>query len=553
MNNYIYEYYQKIKSGEIVVGKWILKLYEYIIQGLENGLFFYDAKRAARGIKFIENFCHHCEGRDDLIKLELWQKAMFSIIYGIVDADGLRQFREVFFICGRKQGKSIIAAAAIAKHVFADIEEYGKKVFCVAPKLDQADIVYNAFWQTIRKEPELQRLIKSRKSDYFVESTNSTVKKIAFSAKKSDGFNPSLTICDEIGAWVGDGGLKQYEVMKSAIGARKEPILMSITTANYPRGGIYDELMKRSTRFLMGDSKERRLLPILYMIDDEDKWNDINELRKSLPNLGVSVSVDYMLEEIAIAEQSLSKLAEFKTKYCNIPQISSQAWLTAKAIKNATGPELKFEDFRSSYCVAGIDLSRTTDLTAAVIVIEKNGIENVIAHFWMPEEKIDEATARDGLPYREYIKKGWLSPSGQNFVDYIDVYYWMTALVEQYEILPLKVGYDRYSAQYLLKDPAHGLETYGFHCDDVFQGYNLTPCIDQLEGSLRDGKINIGNNELLQIHLIDTALQRDNDTRRKKIVKLSPTAHIDGTAALLDAITVKMKWYEQVGDQLRNN
>ena len=547
MTNYIYEYYQKIKDGTIVVGRWVLLVYEHIIKGLENDSFFYAPKKAARAINFIENFCHHSEGRDDLLKLELWQKALISAIFGIVDDKGNRQFREVLLIIARKNGKSLLASAIIAYMTFCD-GEYGAKCFCVAPKLDQADIVYHAFWETIRKEPELQALIKSRKSDYFVESTNSSVKKIAFNAKKSDGFNPSLTVCDEIASWVGDPGMKQYEVMKSALGARKHPIILSVSTAGYVNGGIYDELIMRATRFLLGDSKEKRLLPVLYMIDDAEKWNDINELQKSNPNLGVSVSVDYLLEEIAVAEGSLSKKAEFLTKYCNVKQNSSQAWLPTSAIKASSCEAITLESLRNCYCVGGIDLSQTTDLTSACIVVEKDGLLNVVSHFWLPEEKVEEAIARDGLPYRDYIAKGWLSVSGQNFVDYQDVFSWFRMLIEDYEIYPLQVGYDRYSSQYLIKD----MEAYGFHCDDVYQGFNLTSPIQETEGLLKDGRFRLGDNDLLKIHLLDTALCQDAESRRVKIIKLSANAHIDGCAALLDAMCVRQKWYEQIGEQLKN-
>ena len=291
MDNYILKYYQSIQDGSAVVGKWIRLFYEYIIKGLESQQFIFDQKKANRAIKFIETFCHHCEGRDDLLKLETWQKSTVSIMFGIVDEAGIRIFREFLIVIGRKNGKTLFASGIIAYCLFLD-GEYGAKVFCVAPKLDQADLVYQSFWQTIQKEPELQALIKRRKSDFYVESTNSSVKKIAFNAKKSDGFNPHLTVCDEVASWPGDQGLKQYEVMKSALGARKQPIILSISTSGYINEGIYDELVKRATRFLLGDSKEKRLAPFLYMIDDVEKWNDINELRKSNPNLGVSVSVD---------------------------------------------------------------------------------------------------------------------------------------------------------------------------------------------------------------------------------------------------------------------
>ena len=547
MTDYLLAYYQAIQDGSVTVGKWIKLFYEYLIRGLHEQRFTFDAKKANRAIKFIETFCHHCEGREDLLKLELWQKAIVSVIFGVLDHDGNRQFREVVVIVARKNGKSLFAAAIMAYCVFLD-GEYGAKVFCVAPKLDQADLVYSAFWQTIAKEPELAALIKRRKSDYYVESTNSSVKKLAFNAKKADGFNPHLTVCDEIASWPGDNGLKQYEVMKSALGARRQPLILSISTSGYVNEGIYDELIKRSTRFLLGDSKESRLAPFLYMIDDPARWSDINELRKSNPNLGVSVSVDYLLEEIAVAEGSLSKRAEFLTKYANIKQSSSQAWLSAQDVERASGASLRLEDFRDCYCVGGIDLSRTTDLTACCAVIERGGKLYVFARFFLPAERVQEATIRDGLPYAAYVERGLLQLSGDNFVDYHDCFDWFRRLVEDYQIYPLQVGYDRYSAQYLIQD----MQAYGFHCDDVFQGFNLTPVIRETEGLMRDGAFCLGDNDLLKIHLLDTALKMEAQTDRSKIVKLAVNSHIDGCAALLDAMCVRQKWYGEIGTQLKN-
>lgn len=547
MINFIFAYYQAILDGSENVGRWVRLMYEYVVKGLQTQSFFFDQKKANKAIRFIETFCHHCEGRDDLLKLELWQKAFVSVVFGVVGADGLRQFREVVLIIARKNGKSLFAAAIIAYCIYLD-GEYGAKVYCVAPKLDQAEIVYSAFWQTIQKEPELAAKIKPRKSDYYIAETNSSVKKIAFNAKKSDGFNPLLAVCDEIASWPGQAGLKQYEVMKSALGARKQPLILSISTSGYENEGIYDELIKRSTRFLLGDSRERRLAPFLYMIDDIDKWNDINELRKSNPNLGVSVSVDYLLEEIAVAEGSLSKKAEFFTKYCNIKQNSSQAWLSGEVVQLACGPHINPEDFRNCYCVGGIDLSQTTDLTACVAIIEKKGKLYVLAHFFLPGEKLQEATERDGLPYSVYVQRGLLTLSGENFVDYHDCFNWFRTLVEKYKIYPLKVGYDRYSAQYLVQD----MKQYGFHMDDVFQGYNLTPVIQETEGLMKDGSINIGDNDLLKVHLLNTALKVETDSGRRKLVKLSANEHIDGCAAFLDGMTVRQKWYAEIGAQLRN-
>jgi phage terminase large subunit-like protein len=399
-----------------------------------------------------------------------------------------------------------------------------------------------------KKVKDDSALPKHRMSDLYITATNSTVKKIAFSAKKSDGFNPSLCVCDEIAAWEGDQGLKQYEVMKSGMGAREEGILLSCTTAGYINDSIYDEIFKRSTRFLLGDSKERKLLPFLYVIDDIAKWNDINELRKSNPNLGVSVSVDFMLEEIAIAEGSLSKKSEFICKYCNLKQNSSLAWLPSNVIESMYGDPINLDDFRGSYCVAGIDLSQTTDLTSACVVIEKNGELYVFSKFWLPSEKIDEATARDGLPYNIYIQRGLLEESGDNFVDYHDCFEWLRMLVEEYEILPLQVGYDRYSAQYLVQD----LKAYGFQVDDIFQGNNLWGVLQEMEGLFKDGKVHIGDNDLLKVHLFNSAVKMDTERGRGKLIKLNPNDHIDGVAALADAFCVRQKWYGELGDRLKN-
>lgn len=191
MNNYILAYYQDIQNGTENVNRWVRLMYEYIVKGLQSQSFFFDQKKANKAIRFVETFCHHCEGRDDLLKLELWQKAFVSVVFGVVGDNGFRQFREVVLIIARKNGKSLFAAAIIAYCAFCD-GEYGAKIYCVAPKLDQADIVYSSFWQTIQKEPELAALIKRRKSDYYIESTNSSIKKIAFNAKKSDGFTVDM-------------------------------------------------------------------------------------------------------------------------------------------------------------------------------------------------------------------------------------------------------------------------------------------------------------------------------------------------------------------------
>lgn len=547
--NYILEYYQQIKDGSVTVGEWVRLIYEYIIKGLQEKRFFFNAKKANSAIDFIEKFCHHAEGvlAPQLIKMELWQKAFVSCVFGILDDKGNRQFREVFLVVGRKNGKSLLLSAIAQYCAFAD-GEYGGRIYMTAPKMEQAAICFDSFVETVKKEPVLAKRSKKRRTDVYIESSNTTIKPLAFSAKKSDGLNISLGICDEIASWQANGGIKFYEVLKSSQGSRKQPLLISISSAGYENEGPYDELFKRATRLLKGDSRETRLLPIIYAIDDIKKWDNISEWQKSNPNLGVSVSVDYLLEELAVAEGSLNKKAEFITKYCNVKQSASQAWLKSTDVEKACGAPIRLEDFKECYALVGIDLSRTTDLSAVMFLIQRNGIINITGQFYLPSERIEEASARDNLPYEAYIERGFLKPSGENVIDYQDCFDYIQRMIMEYHIYPLMTIYDRYSAQYLIKD----LEAAGCLTDDAYQGFNMTPAIRQFEGMLKDGKINIGDNDLLKVHLLNAALQNEKQTERVKLVKLAQNDHIDGVAAIIDAMIGRDKYWAEYGSRLEN-
>ena len=213
MKDYILQYYQKITDGSITVGRWILLLYQRIVSGLEKKEFKFDQKKANNAIDWIEEHCFHVEGplAPGRIKLELWQKALISCLFGICDSSGTRRFREIVLVVARKNGKSLLASA-IANYVFQVDGGFGCRVYNIAPKLEQADIIYNNTWAMIQLDPEYIRrkeeiaakreqthqkvggtddLVVKRVSDLYVKSTNSTMKKISSNSKKSDGFNPS--------------------------------------------------------------------------------------------------------------------------------------------------------------------------------------------------------------------------------------------------------------------------------------------------------------------------------------------------------------------------
>ena len=551
----ILQYWNEIDTGGVNAGKWIRLLYEVILQGLRDKRWFYDHHLAENAMMFIERYSHHYRGKlaPGRLVLDLWERACISLIFGIVDGDGKRQFVEVFWLIGRKCGKTLLAAA-IACYMAYAAGEFGSEIYFLAPKLDQADLCYGAFEFNVHEEAELDAITKSTKyRGLMINERNTTVKKLAFTSKKSDGYNPQFYCADEVAAWPGVAGLRQWEVMVSGTGAREEPLGMAISSGGYENDGLFDELMKRGTGFLMGHSKEQHILPIIYMVDDPKKWDDLEELEKALPGMGSSVPRWFIEREIVTAHESISKEIEFKTKYANLKQSMSTAWLKAEDINKAFGWRKPMEELKGKYCVGGYDLSQVVDLTAAGFICEIDGILWVKAHFWMPKNRLEEATKRDGVPYEIYIRKGFLSLSGEEFVDNNDVLKWFMDLVKTYKIYPLMVGYDRWSAMELNQK----MNDKHFKTDSVTQGFNLSNVIDTFEGLMREGKIrDMDDNDLLKIHLADSAMKMEsgNDRAhpRKMLVKISNKAHVDGTAMLLDAMAMRVFNWDKLGSRLEN-
>ena len=545
-DNYILKYYQAIEDGSENVNKLVKLAYEYVLDGLQDHSFYYNHKKATRPIKFIETFVHHSKGKTGLLKLELWQKAFLSCVFGIVNGEDLRQFKEIVLSTGRKSGKTLLISG-IADYILYCDDDYGKEIYFTATKKEQAEICYSAFYQTILKEPELRRLIMKRRSDVYVPNTNSSAKMLTSNYTTADGLNSSLNVCDEFAAWKGTQGLNLYSTLTSGTLSRKEPLTIAISTANRVNDGVYDTLYTRSTRLLMGGSEETSFLPFIYQIEDLSKWDDINELKKANPNLGVSIPVKTILEEIQKAEGDPQAKNEFLVKVANVKQNASTAWLSTADIKKTEGNHLELADFRDKYCLVGIDLSQTTDLTSACVVIEDKGKINILSHFWLPAARIEEAIIRDQVPYDKYIAQGIMDTSGENFIDYEDVFNWVMDLRLKYDIYPLFVGYDRYSAQYLVKQLSAI-----YQCEDVYQGDNLYPIMLELEGLIKDGRINIGDNNLLKMHLLNSAIKISEERGRGRLVKLNPKLHIDGTAALLCAMTMRNKYYLEYEPQMKN-
>jgi len=468
-----------------------------------------------------------------------------SAIFGIVDENDVRIFREVVIVIARKNGKSLLASAITAYMIYAD-GEYGAKAFCLGPKLDQAKIVFKNFYEMVKKNKELKELSHKSRYDIYVESRNASVQAWAFNAKTSDGLNPHLVVCDEFAQWPAVAGLAQYSVMKSALGARKQPLILSISTAGEVDNGIYDELLTRSSQFLKGGSS--RILPFLYIIDDDKKWDDINELRKSNPNMDVSVFSERLLQDIEDAKTTPHLKVEFLMKQCNIKQNSSLAWLEHHVVQRCSIDNVTLTDFHKHHAVGGIDLSQTTDLTVASVIIERDGKLYTFCQFFIPSKRIDELEARDQAPYKKFVNLGILKKSGQQFIEYNDVLNWFLMLKKEHKLIIHYIGYDRNMATYLVAD----LNKHGFKTDDVRQGENLTPVINELEGIIRDGNFLIANNNLLVSHFLNMAMKHNLETGAVKPTKMGKRAKTDGAISVLCAMTVRQKYWNKISYVLKN-
>lgn len=537
---YLQEFKQDIADGKYVLGQWMQLNIQYVEKCLSEGKCLYDPLKAEKKIRFIETQCRYVEGRSGPFLLESWQKYIVACIFGLVDEDGFRHFTEIVLIIGRKQGKSTFAAAL--EMIIAYTEpELGMQLYNLAPKLQQANIIYDQTLLMIAKNKTASKLGKKRRSDFYIAKTNTKISPLAFNSKKSDGFNPYFACFDEFAAWEGVKAVDMWNVMLSAQGGRHDPINLACSTANFIDGGLYDELFPRCTSVLLGTSEEENLLPFLFMIDDIQKWDDVQELKKALPNLGVSFFEKNLQKEIRKAHASPSYKNEFICKYCNIKMNTVAAWIPQEAIRLSQGDVIKPEDFQRMACVGGVDLSQTTDLTSACVVINFEGVNYVYSHFWIPAGRLKDLTERDNVDYSAMVSHGFLSLSGDKFVDYKDVTKWFVDLRKEYKLNILVIGYDRYSSTYFVDE----MKQQGFLMDDVNQGTNLSPILTEFEGLIMQGLIQTGTNGLLQSHIRNTAIKREADGKRMRMLKISETKHIDGMAALIDALTVKSKYNDQ--------
>lgn len=534
--NYIIEYNEKIQSGEIVACNKIKAIYsklaEETLKGKNNWI--YDNERSLNVIEFIETFCKHSKGKTarQNIKLELFQKAFISALFGFVDKDtGLRRYKETFFLVARKNGKSCMLSTILLYMMIAD-NEGGAEVYTIASKKDQARITFSEAHNMVSQSKHLGKIIKKRKTDLYCNANFSKMEALASESNTLDGLNSHCVVIDELHT-IEDQGL--YEVMKQSMSARSQPLMVLITTAGTVRENIFDTMYEYASNIVNGSITDERFLPILYELDKKEEWTDPNMWQKANPGLGTIKYLDDITEKVERCKQDKRFLTGVLCKDFNVRENTSQAWLSFHDVNNEETFDL--ENFRNSYCIGGVDLSSTTDLTCATLLFMKRGCDTkyISQMYFLPDSLLQKRVNEDKIRYDIWRDQGLLRTSYGTKINYSDVVAWFEEMKNKYQLFPLWIGYDSWSAQYFTEE----MRRLGYNMKEVRQGAKTfsTP-MKLLESDLTEKKINYNNNNLLKWCLTNTCIEADKNENIRPVKGKSAKRRIDGAVSLLDAYVV---------------
>lgn len=541
--NYIKEYYSKIEKGEIVASKRIKKVYSQLVEEINNPKdYIFDEKRANKPIEFIERFCKHSKGEwaGNPVKLELFQKAYISALFGFIDKKTKqRRFKESLFMVARKNGKSTMLSGIALYMLIAD-KEAGAEVYSIATKKDQAKIIYDEVIHMVSQSAELLKFLKKRKSDLYFKLTMSKMMALGKNSDTLDGLNSSCVIIDELHG-IKDRNL--YEVMKQSQSSRRQPLLIMITTAGYVRECIFDDMYSYACQVIDGIIEDKTFLPIIYELDSKEEYKDPKCWEKANPGLGTIKKLDDIKDKVKRAEQSPKDLSGILCKDFNVRETNSSAWLSFDVINNEE--TFNIEDFRGSYCIGGADLSITTDLTSATILMIDKETQKRFVHqmFWIPKENLEKKIKEDKIPYDKWHEMGLLRYCEGNSINYSDVTKWFLEVVYTLGITPLFIYYDSYSARYWVDE----MEQNGFNMVRCIQGAKtLSVPMEKLGADLQSKLINYNNNPILKWNMTNVGIQTDRNGNIVPIKNRNSRQRIDGFASLLDSYVGLQDHYSEM-------
>lgn len=542
-NNPIEAYWEWMNKNRIKVSTKVYKTYEYIINFLNDpeSEWEYDESKANHAINFIEKFCKHSKGKmgGKPFILELWQKANVAATFGIVHKiTGERKYQRVVLIVARKNGKSTLSAAE-GLYLFIADGEPGAEIYSVATKKDQAKIIWLEAKRMVKKSPALSKRIRPLVAEMVCDLNDGIYKPVGRDSDTLDGLNVHGATMDEIHAWT-DKNL--YDVIVDGTSARDEPLILITTTSGTVRENVYDEIYDEAERTINGYTdpdgyKDERTLFLVYELDNRKSWTDEETWMQANPGLGTIKKIDALRDKVSKAKANPKLVKNLLTKDFDIPETTSEAWLTFETIDNRATYDIS--KLKPRYCIGGIDLSATTDLTCASVVFKVPDDEKTYVKqmYWLPSDLVELRAREDKIPYDVWEDRGLLRRSGTNKVDYKDITKWFLEIQNELDCYVYKIGYDRWSATYLVDELT---QYFGKTVPvPVAQGAKtFSNPMKRLESDLRSKLINYNNNPILKWCLTNAAIKTDTNDNIALVKTSNPRRRIDGVASLMDALIV---------------
>ena len=544
----ILEYYERIKSGAEVVSRKVARAYRKLAEdiggsvGADGTVYHYSHSRANHVLEFAENYCRHSKGKlgGQLVVLELWEKAMLAAMFGFIDDEGRRRYREIILIVAKKNGKSLIGSI-VGLYLQVGDGEPGAEVYAVATKKDQAKIIWGEAKRMVNKSPELRRIIKPLVGEMDCAANESVFKPLASDTDTLDGLNVHGALMDEVHQW--RDGVALYDIIADGTTAREQPMVLITSTAGVVREDIYDRKYEYAEKVILGYDDpdagivDDHFLPFIYELDSREEWEKEECWKKANPGLGTIKNIRQLRDKVAKAKQEPSLQRNLLCKEFNIRETAGGSWLSFDDLNNETLFDVM--ELKPRYGVGGADLSSTDDLTAACVIFMLPGCSDiyVIPMFWIPENSVERHIRTDKIRYDIWIEKGWVRTCPGNKINPDVVWEWFVEIQNEYDIYLFDVGYDSWSAEMWASKMKQTFGEKTMH--PVIQGKKtLSNPMKMLAKDFEAHRIIYNNNGLLKWCIANTSVDEDKNGNIQPIKNRRPTQRIDGLAALLDAYTV---------------
>ena len=559
---YIEEYYQYLLDNPDKACNKVLTVYKKLVNDIkrpkqvsffnkiteenETHTYIYNEKRAVLPIEFIERFCRHSKGKwaGQPVVLELWQKAFISALFGFVDKDtGIRKYKKGALFVARKNGKSTIDSG-LGDFMLTKDGEGGAEVYSIATKKDQAKVVWEEAKRMVKKSPALNKRIRCLVGGMYYDATESFFKALASDSNSLDGLNAHFVIADEVHAWKDKNLL---DVMYDSMSAREQPMLLETSTMGTIRESVFDSEYEYFTDIIDGyegksQTVDETVLPVIYELDNPNEWQDEKKWYKANPGLGTIKNIKDLRDKVNRAKNNPSELVNLLCKDFNIRQNEQDKWITFDIANNEE--TYNIEDLFDNYAVGGVDLSSTTDLTCATLLIVKGGKKYVIQQYFIASDRLEFKIKDDKIPYDKWEQRGLVTVCEGAKVDYSKVTEWFLKMKEEYEIVPILVGYDPWNSNYWVDE----MITNKFKMLEVRQGAKtMSNPMKQLEADLIEKNVNYNNNPILKWCLCNTAVKVDDNENIRPVKGQKQRARIDGTVSLIIAYCVL---FEKMNDYL---